>query len=47
MPPFVTGFWLGDAGIANPRRGVLDPLLLRAPGTGGRSSGTGEAMARV
>ena len=43
----VTGFWLGDGGIASPRRGVLGPLLLRAPpGTGGRSRGTWEDIFR-
>jgi hypothetical protein len=41
----LTGLWLGDAGIARPSRGSLfaDPAR-PAPGTGGRSSGTGDAI---
>ena len=34
-----TGFWLGDGGIASPRRGVLGPPLLLLPGMGGLSKG--------
>lgn len=37
------GFWLGDGGIARPRRGVRAPPL--EPGMGGRRRGTGEDMA--
>ena len=42
--PLATGFTLGEAGMAKPRRGVRVPLLLRPPGIGGRSSGAGEDM---
>ena len=39
----VTGFWLGEGGIASPSRGVRVPELLRLPpGIGGRRRGTGE-----
>jgi hypothetical protein len=41
--PF-TGLMFGDGGIARPSRGVRAPLLLRPPGTGGRSSGAGDDM---
>lgn len=41
----LTGFWLGEGGIASPRRGVLGPPLLRfAPGTGGLRSGAGDGV---
>lgn len=41
----VSGFWLGEGGIASPRRGVrAPPALLLPPGIGGRSSGTGEGL---
>lgn len=45
--PFVepTAFWLGDGGIASPRRGGRPaPLLRVAPGMGGRRRGAGEDM---
>lgn len=41
--PF-TGLTLGDGGIPSVKRGVREPLPLRAPGTGARSSGTGDVM---
>ena len=34
-----TGFWLGEGGIASPRRGVRGPALLLLPGMGGLSRG--------
>ena len=34
-----TGFWLGEGGIARPRRGVRGPPLFLLPGTGGLSRG--------
>ena len=34
-----TGFWLGEGGIASPRRGVRGPPLLLLPGMGGLSRG--------
>lgn len=41
-----TGFWLGDGGMASPRRGVLAPPPARfPPGIGGRSRGAGEDIA--
>ena len=41
----LTGLWLGDAGMARPNRGTLLPDCdLPAPGMGGRSNGTGDAM---
>ena len=41
-----TGFWLGDGGIASPRRGVLAPPPPRLPpGMGGRRRGAGEDIA--
>lgn len=40
-----TGRALGDAGIARPKRGARDPLLLRLPGMGGRNSGAGDGDA--
>lgn len=39
------GFWLGEGGIASPRRGVrAPPALLIPPGIGGRRSGAGEGL---
>ena len=37
----MTGFWLGEGGMAKPRRGVRAPPLFREvlPGIGGRSRG--------
>ena len=41
-----TGFWLGEGGMARPRRGVRGPEPVRGtPGIGGRRRGTGEDMA--
>ena len=34
-----TGFWLGEGGIASPRRGVRGPPLLLLPGIGRLSRG--------
>lgn len=39
-PLFDTAFWLGDGGMARPRRGARAPLLF--PGMGGRKSGAGD-----
>lgn len=40
-----TGLWLGEAGIARPKRGTLLPDCCRPwPGIGGRNRGAGEAM---
>ena len=42
-----TGFWLGDGGIARPRRGVRGPEGVRRPGAiGGLRSGAGNEMVR-
>lgn len=41
---FMTGLWLGDAGIARPSFGIRVPLLFRPPGIGGRSKGAGDAI---
>jgi hypothetical protein len=38
----LTGRAEGEGGIPRVSRGVRVPLLLRPPGTGGRSSGTGD-----
>lgn len=39
----LTGFWFGDGGIDNPKRGVRAPPFARfPPGTGGRKSGVPE-----
>lgn len=40
----LTGLWLGDAGMAKPRRGTLGPDCDFPPGMGGLSRGAGEAM---
>ena len=41
----VSGFWLGEGGMASPRRGVRGPpALLFPPGIGGRRSGAGEGV---
>lgn len=40
----LTGFALGDGGIARPNRGTLGPLPPLLPGIGGRSNGAGEDM---
>lgn len=42
--PLLTGLWLGDAGMASPRRGTLLAEPCRPPGTGGCRSGTPEAI---
>lgn len=34
-----TAFWLGEGGIASPRRGVRGPPVLLLPGMGGLSRG--------
>lgn len=39
-----TGLWLGEAGIASPSLGSFWPDCARPPGTGGRRSGTEDAM---
>lgn len=40
-----SGFWLGEGGIASPRRGArAPPALLLPPGIGGRRSGAGEGL---
>ena len=36
---FDTGFWLGEGGIASPKRGVRAPPLFLLPGMGGLSKG--------
>ena len=43
LPSPAIGFWLGDGGIASPRRGVRVPLRF-APGIGGRRRGAGDDM---
>lgn len=44
----MTGLALGEGGMPNVSFGARGlPLLLRAPGTGGRRRGTGEDMARL
>lgn len=40
----LTGFILGEGGIPSVSLGVREPLLFRAPGTGGRRRGAGEDM---
>lgn len=43
-----TGFWLGEGGIARPKRGVLGPPLLRlGPGTGSLKRGAGDGVVDV
>lgn len=47
FPSGFTGLALGEGGIPSVRRGVRDPELLRARGTGGLSSGAGEDIVRL
>lgn len=40
----LTGFALGEGGMARPNLGVLAPPFCRLPGIGGRNNGAGEDM---